>query len=180
MSRIERWVRASFATVRFEQVMCMTIQSLGRLDASLIEGDDLFLADFESNRTSLNEILKFNDRFTMSYLWVLGGYEVVRTICQRIKDNRDDIPHEIAVKFESLKKEFNRLRVPLAKMEAASAHKSTDSHFAYPAINARGIAWQVSQDVFITRLDLSDQLLEALEFARGKDPNLKNVEEPYA
>ena len=160
--------------------MCMTIQSLGRIDVSLIEGDELFLADFENNRNSLNENLKLNDRFTLSYLWVLGGYEVVRTICQRIKENRDGLPDEIAAKFESLKKEFNRLRVPLAKMEAASAHKNTDSHFAYPAINTKGIAWQVSQDIFITRRDLSDQLLETLEFARSIDPNLNNIEVPSA
>ena len=176
MSRTERWVRASFATVRFEQVMCMTIQSLGRIDVSLIEGDELFIANFEINRNSLNENLKLNDRFTLSYLWVLGSYEVVRTICQCIKENRNGISEEMAGKFESLKKEFNRLRVPLAKMEASSAHKSTDSHFAYPAINTRGIAWQVSQDVLITRRDLSDQLLETLEFARSKDPNLNNLE----
>ena len=180
MSRIERWVRASFATVRFEQVMCMTIQGLGRIDVSLIEDDELFLADFENNRNSLNENLKLNDRFTLSYLWVLGGYEVVRTICQRIKEKRDDIPGEVTANFEELKKEFNRLRIPLAKMEAASAHKNTDSHFAYPAINTKGIAWQVSQDVFITRRDLSDRLLEALEFARSNDQNLNNLEVPSA
>ena len=180
MNRIERWVRCSYATVRFEQVMCMTIQSLGRIDASLIEGDELFLADFENTTTSLSEVLKLNDRFTLSYLWVLGSYEVVRTICQRIEENRNGIPDEIVAKFNSLKKEFNRLRVPLAKMEAASAHKNTDSHFAYPAINTSGIAWQVSPDVFITRRDLSDQLLETLEFLRSIDPNLNNLEMPCA
>jgi len=180
MTRIERWINASFATVRFEQVMCLTIQGLGGIDVSLIEGDELFLADFEKNRNSLNENLKLNDRFTLSYLWVLGGYEVARTICQRIKENRDGIPDEVSAKFEELKKEFNRLRVPLAKMEAASAHRTTDSHFAYPAINTKGIAWQVSQDVFITRRDLSDRLLDTLEFARSNDPNITNLEVPSA
>jgi hypothetical protein len=158
----------------------MTIQGLGHIDVSLVEGDDLFLSDFENNRNSLNENLKLNDRFTLSYLWVLGGYEVVRTICQRIKEKRDGVPDEVAAKFEELKKEFNRLRVPLAKMEPASAHRNTDSHFAYPAINTKGIAWQVSQDVFITRRDLADRLLEALELARSNDPNLTNLEVPSA
>jgi hypothetical protein len=181
MNRIERWDRGSFATVRFEQVMCITIQSLGRIDDSLIEGDELFLADFENTRNSLSENLKLHDRFTLSYLWVLGSYEVVRTICQRIEENRNGIPDEIVAKFKSLKNEFNRLRVPLAKMEAASAHKNTDTHFAYPAINTRvGIVWQVSPDVFITRRDLSDQLLETLEFFRSIDPNLNNLEMPCA
>jgi hypothetical protein len=153
----------------------MTIQGLGRIDVALVASDELFIADFENNRNSLDENLKLNDRFTLSYLWVLGGYEVVRTICQRIKEKRDGIPNEVEAKFEELKKEFNRLRVPLAKMEPASRHKNTDSHFAYPAINTKGIAWQVSQDVFITRRDLADRFLDALEIARNNDPNLTNL-----
>ena len=176
MTRIERWVNASFATVQFEQFMVVAIQGLGRLDVSLVEGDESFLADFEQNKNSLDESLKLNERFTLSYLWVLGGYELVRTICQRIKESRVGSPDEVASSFGELKKEFSRLRIPLAKMEPASTHKNTDSHIAYPALNTqKGIAWQVAQDVFITRRDLADRLLVALELARSKNPNLTSL-----
>jgi hypothetical protein len=173
MSRLERWVQASFATAAFEQFMVVVVQGLGRLDVSLVEGDQLFLADFERNRNSVAESLKLNERSTLSYLWVLGAYELVRTICQRFKEARGTFSEEVATSFEKLKREFNRLRVPLAKMEPASAHKSTDSHIAFPALHpTKGVAWQVAPNVFITRQDLADGLLATLEQARGKDPKL--------
>lgn len=173
MSRIERWVNASFATAQFEPFMVMTVQGLGRLDISLLGDDEFFLTDFENNRNSLDETLRLNERFTLSYLWVLGGYELVRCICQRIKESPVCIRDEVADSFSGLKREFNRLRIPLAKMEPSSARKNTDCHIAYPALcPSNGIAWQVARDVFITRRDLADKLLAALELARSKDPNL--------
>jgi hypothetical protein len=132
MNRIERWVNASLATVQFEQFMIVVVQGLGRLDVSLLKDDQFFLSDFKKNKTSLAESLKLNERITLSYLWVLGGYELVRSICQRIKEKRNAFPEKVADSFEELKKEFTRLRVPLAKMEPASAYKNTDSHIAYP------------------------------------------------
>jgi hypothetical protein len=173
MSRVDRWVRASFATATFEQFMVVVVQGLGRLDVSLMEGDQLFLADFENNKTSVTESLKLNERFTLSYLWVLGAYELVRSICQRISEKQDAVPDEIARGFEKLKKEFNRLRVPLAKMEPASAHKKTDSHIAFPVLHpTKGVAWHIAQNVFVSRQDLADSLLATLEHARSKDPKL--------
>ena|ERR1700687_2623634 len=173
MNLLERWVRASFATAKFEDVMVIVVQGLGRLDVSLREGDRLFLANFEENRNSVVESLKLSERFTLSYLWVLGAYELVRAICQRIRENRAAVPDEVARSFATLKSEFARLRMPLAKMEAAKAHKNTDSKIAFSVLDTtKGIAWQVSQDVFITRQDLADRLLAALEDARSKDPKL--------
>lgn len=176
MTRFERWVNASFSTVQFEQFMVIAVQGLGRLDVSLVEDDESFLADFEQNKYSSVESLKFNERLTLSYLWVLGSYELVRSICQRIKESRAGCPDEVANSFGELKKEFNRLRIPLAKMEPASAHVNTDSHIAYPMLHTqKGIAWQVAQNVFITRRDLADRLLATLELARSMNPNLTDL-----
>ena len=181
MARMKRWVDASYATVRFEPDMVSVVQGLGRLDLSLIEDDQNFLADFEKNKESLDQSVKLTERFTLSYLWVLGSYELVRTICQRLQQKDLDVLPEVADSFQQLKKEFNRLRVPLAKMEAASAQKNTDSHIAYPAIHpGKGIAWRVSEGVFITRRDLADRLLETLERTRSKDPKLGVGEESSA
>lgn len=173
MTRQERWIRASYAANRIYLHISMTttIQALGRVDVELAQGDDLFLSDFDNKRESLDECLLLNNRIDLSYLWVLGGYEVVRTICQRIKAKRKEFPYEIAARFEELKQEFNRLRVPLAKMEPASAHKNTDSNFAYPILNSKGITWQVSQNVYISRRELADKLLETLEFTLSNDPS---------
>jgi hypothetical protein len=173
MNRLERWIRASVTTAEFEQFMVIFVQGLGRLEISLGEGDQLFLANFEENKNSLPESLKLSERFTLSHLWVLGAYEVVRTICQRITENRASVPEEIARSFNELKREFARIRIPLAKMEPASAYKDTDSQIAFLALSpTRGIGWEVAQGVFISRQDLADRLLATLEEARSKNPKL--------
>jgi hypothetical protein len=177
---IERWVRASWAAATFvpEPIMAVYIQGLGRLDVSLAAGDEFFLADFEKHKTSVSEGMALNERFTLSHLWVLGAYEVVRTICQRIKVRKGEIPKEVAESFEKLKHEFTRLRVPLAKMEPSGAHKRTDSNIAFPTLHAtKGISWQVSRDVFITRQDLAESLLTALERTRSKSEKFDGVSE---
>jgi hypothetical protein len=103
------------------------------------------------------------DHLTLSYLWVLGAYEIIRALDQRSREDEQFLP-ELKERLKKLKHEFERIRIPLAKFEAATRHRETDSHIAYPAINTeKGIAWRVSVDVWITRRDLSDSMLELLE-----------------
>ena len=129
--------------------MVEVVQGLRRLDTALTEADKIFLSDFEKNKTSLEESLKLSERITLSYLWVLGAYELVRTICQRIKEKGMVFPKDLANDFISIKVEFERLRIPLAKMEPARRHKDTDSHIAHPVIHPdRGIACASSAKCF--------------------------------
>ena len=168
MRTLQRWVDASHSLAKLEPFMVVVAQGLGRLDISLMTEDREFVANIEKNQRSLEENVKLNVRFTTSYLWVLGAYELVRTICQRLIDQKLDQSEQLAKDFGEIKKIFNRLRVPLAKMEPASAHKTTDSHIAYPALHReKGIAWQVSRDIFINRDDLADELLAKLERMKG-------------
>jgi len=175
--RNKRWINAAFATQQFEPSMLIIVQGLGRLDVSLIEDEDSLFERIEKKTcSSFDDSAALNDRITNSYLWVLGGYELIRTICQRIKEKNNGIPIEISNSFEVLKKDFNRLRVPLAKMESASAHKGTDYHIAYPTLDfQKGIAWRVSHDAVITRRELSDKMLETLELARSLNSTTDSV-----
>ena len=57
---------------------------------------------------------------------------------------------------------MERLRIPLAKMETVRRFP-TDGSMAYPTISRDfGVAWHVAQDTYITRRELSDQLLDFL------------------
>lgn len=175
-TRYERWIKASIPTAKYELFMVSAIQSLGRLDIKLIEEDNDFLIEFEKNRNSLEANDKLNDRMTISYLWVLGAYEAIRTITQRIRESEDLVSQNIASEFSDLKRKFNRLRVPLAKMEPASAHRATDSHIAYPGIDLEhGIAWQVAENTYISRRELSDNFLNVLESGRMDQLNNANA-----
>ena len=170
--RISSWVKNSFAAARFEQFLPVTIQMLGRLDCHLIAEDARFVSLASEVREGIPEALRLNDRFTLSYLWVLGAYEVIRTIHQRVPQVVD-LDGGVASEIVTTKRRFARLRIPLAKMEPARAHEDTDGPIAYPALHPTlGTAWQVAPEAFISRRELSDLLLTVLEHLRACNPNL--------
>jgi hypothetical protein len=160
-SRFERWVKASFVTARYEHFMPATVQGLGRIDQILyVEDQRLVSEPLESAEPS-----DLTLHITLSHLWVLGAYEVLRTIHQRCREGGgvDESVRDVLRRFE-------RLRIPLAKFEPAGRHKETDTKIAYPALNAQyGVAWQVAEDVFIPRGELSDEFLMLLEGKRQEN-----------
>jgi hypothetical protein len=99
----------------------------------------------------------------MGYLWVLGAYEIIRTLDQMFRNVRK-YPAQQQLGTEQLKHAFERVRIPLAKLEPATRYKSTDNRFAVPAlILGRGLGWTVAEGVSIARGELSTQFLEFLE-----------------
>lgn len=162
MKRLERWVKASHAAGRYEPFMVQPIQGLGKLDVSLIETDRKIVDSISSNPESIESSLELTEQLTQSWLWVLGGYEIVRTISE-FTSKSEDLQVDVRNKIAGTKKSFARIRMPLAKFQAATKHK-TDSHTAYPALNTtKGVAWQIATDCTITRRELSDDLLDMLE-----------------
>ena len=157
--RNKRWVSVSHKLAAFDHFIVVTAQGLGKLDSKLLKEDEMLV----QQRSTSNPFGDMSDHITMSYLWVLGTYEIIRSLDQRAKDDANFLP-EIKERLQQLKWRFERLRIPLAKFEAAKKHSETDSHIAYPGINVElGIAWQVSEDTWITRRELSDSMLELLE-----------------
>lgn len=140
LPRYHRWVNASHIAAKYEPFMVPSIQGLGRLDHDLYEQDGLLTAN-PMALSSDSDLGALSYHITMSYLWVLGAYEIIRSMQQRNKEGglNDE-------KLAALLRKFERLRMPLAKFEPAKRHKKTDSQIAYPALNELyGIAWQVSR-----------------------------------
>lgn len=158
LPRLHRWVNASHTAAKYETFMVISIQGLGRLDHDLYEQDKLISENPEALSLG-GDLGALSYHITMSYLWVLGAYEVLRSIRQRIKESgsQDEA-------LTTLLRKFERLRMPLAKFEAATRHKETDSRIACPALNSQhGIAWQVSESTFISRGELANEFLALLE-----------------
>lgn len=86
-ARRAAWVRVSFATGGLEPFQAPLIQQLGFLETHLAAADKAFLAADQKDRETIAVAVVMTERITLSYLWVLGGYELVRTICQRLKEN---------------------------------------------------------------------------------------------
>lgn len=163
MDRFKRWVDASHGLARYEKWMIVTVQGLGKIDAKLVREDEHIL----ENGKSSSPMGDLSDQITLSYLWVLGAYELVRTLDQRLREqsNTEREPRE---RTQQLKWKFERIRVPLAKFEASRRHSETDSSIAYPGINTeQGTAWHIAADTWVTRKELSHALLETCEWLKA-------------
>jgi hypothetical protein len=157
--RNARWVRCSHTLGAFDAFMVITAQGLGKLDAKLIIEDECIT----NHQKPCNPFGDLSDHITLSYLWVLGAYEVIRAIYQRAREENTFFP---AYKndIHQLKLEFERIRIPLAKYEAAKRFSETDSHIAYPGVHQDlGISWQLSADTWVNRRTLSDSMLSLFE-----------------
>lgn len=162
VERVQRWVSAGLKVAPIEKMMLPVVHALGQKDCELIQRDQMALFAFSqiearAIQSTDRHAIEFNDLLTQSYFWVLGAYEIIRSICERLDgDSRQK-------EARDAKHIFERVRMPLAKMATANRYKA-DSPIAYPALNMRhGIAWQVQKDVFVTRFELSETFLSFLE-----------------
>lgn len=162
-TRYAEWVRLSHKTAKFQAFMAFTIQGLGKFDAKLMAEDRHYLSLPEAERLGIERSMELTDRLISSYLWVLGAYEVIRSIDQCCREDSSLLNGEQINNVESVKHLFERVRVPLAKFEPARRFSETDSAVAYPSLSReRGIAWQVADGVFIARGELSECFLKLL------------------
>ena len=164
--RFERWVDCSFRVGKIkDDFLIPVIQDLGRLDSKLIPEDKKFLELLPQDPNDPDAIqtgIALGEHITISYLWVLGAYEFIRTLDERCRNQPAIFGKNINRKVNETKREFERVRVPLAKLKVARNYPS-DSRIAFPAFGSRGVAWRISKTTFIQRRELSDKLLELLE-----------------
>lgn len=150
----------------FTQRRCPGIRSrslysrIGEIDAKLIHDDKAFRALSKEKRSEYDQMIRLTDRITLSQLWVLGAYEVTRTLDERFRNRPKVLTKRLGQQILTTKKAFARVRIPLAKFEPAGAHRSTDFAVAFPAMHRDlGISWKVANRLFVPRRQLSDKLL---------------------
>jgi hypothetical protein len=159
LERNKRWGDVSHKFNSFTPFVAVTIQGLGTLDSKLTIEDEILVKTGKPK----NPFGNLNDLITQSYLWVLGVYELIRSLEQRAKNDNLFFP-KFKQDLKNLKLEFARIRIPLSKFEPASGHADTDSAIAFPAfINGQGIGWKISEQFWISRRELSDKMLNLLE-----------------
>ena len=153
--------------------MIPLVQGLGRFDCHLIQEDARFAALNQEQSSSVRERTLLTDRVTLSYFWVLAAYELVRTLDQRWRIGATTLPDEFGSRVTALKRRMERLRIPLAKLETARRFP-TDSPFAYPTITRDfGVAWHIAQDMYVTRRELADELLNFLADLKKRQTSKK-------
>lgn len=162
-------MKVSVGLGRFEQEMMWGIQQIGRIDVRLIQADEEWTKRFATDALSPDETTAVGEHITACQHWILGAYEFIRTLCDRLND--DDIektPEDVRQRAEEVKHKFARLRMPLAKMEPASKFSKEDWSSAKPGrLPGKGMSWKVNETTAISRIELSDALLEVLELRRA-------------
>ena len=160
--RFSKWIDVSCAVGGVDQYkssMVFAMQGLARLDCQLISADEQYLRLTEQQRATICVSNEFTERLTLSYLWVLGAYELLRTLDQRTREAAFGTPSSMAARITATKHLFERVRIPLAKFEASRLNPN-DSPVAYPAINPiHGVAWHIADNTFVSRRELADAFL---------------------
>ena len=162
--RIWRWELAIQAIRYTEPNLEFLLNMLAKIDQELYDNNQRH-TEMAKNPPSakLSEWFTVQESIGMSYLWVLGAYEAIRTLDQRFRDMNSAAAqrHQASTKLKHL---YERQRVPLAKLEPSNRHCATDYAFPRPGIDeGHGIAWEVACDVVISRSQLSDDFLSLLE-----------------
>lgn len=170
-----RWVAASFAIGKighdpFGGHPAYQIQSLGRLDGRLRDEDKEIGELFDKNDEH-EPSWALSDYLSVSRLWVLDGYELIRTLrgCLRAKlwQPPDAVTGDLA-RVEGL---FKRVRIPLAKFEPAFRTVQAAPGDIVPEpvfVRGHGAGWNIgdSSPDIVARQELADSLLRSLEKAR--------------
>lgn len=157
----EKWVAHSFRWIRSNMDLGLPhhIQMLGIVDSELRGIRRQHIFDDQGRPIEDENGTLVLERYQIkAHLWVLGAYEVVRMISQRLwKD--DSLAQEFSIEtVQEIKKLFERIRIPLAKLEASKRYKKTDYDVPSAGVGERGIGWQVSNDTIIYQEHLSEQL----------------------
>ncbi len=161
-SRMSRWLATLYILDKIDTDISILVKQLAKLDNKLIEWSKKHDPESRIEKGTLDD---FEEYLTISYLWVLGAYEIIRTIYQRC-ENQNIFRQEIINQIKDVKDYFTRIRVPLAKLEPAKKYKNTDHSIAFPHNTKFGLGWLIGNNRCILRINLSDKFLELLELMK--------------
>jgi hypothetical protein len=173
------WEKYSEPLEIIEPTLPIFFRGLGRIECDLIRRFDTI--DFEDYPNPKNKIIRygtpeFTDFLTLSHLWVMGIYEIVRTLCQKSKEKK--LFSETARQHLDIAKSFlERVRVPLAKIEPCRKNKEG---YSYPVIyynSSEGMVWHIGDEEQYSMFKLRFHLFNALDFvhrswSENKEKNL--------
>ncbi|WP_285404890.1 hypothetical protein [Luteibacter sp. ME-Dv--P-043b] len=162
--RYSEWVRfAGFVIRRATGGLPHHLQLLGIVDAELrgIRREHLLGQDGRPLEDAFG-ILMHERIIIQAHLWVLGVYEFIRMLDERLRDNPALATDASIAMITATKRQFSRLRVPLAKLEPESRHAKEDLVVPLPGMGPAGIAWQLNPDLMVYQEDLSDVLMDML------------------
>ena len=158
IERRNKWIKNSHKLRVVIDEIEVPFQGLANIDAKLVIEDMKII-----NGKPSSPYGDITEHMTRSYLWVLGSYEIIRTLSQFADAGNSNKFEGMKEDIRLLKHEFEKLRVPLAKFEAARRNPN-GYPFAYPVIDKDlGVSWLIGQNDHVPRKYLSDKMLALVE-----------------
>lgn len=179
--RFSEWVEYSYGLRFTDMLLIGNAQGLGLLDVELIKEfpEIKIISDLEKDR------LKKLRHITLSELWVLGAYELIRVIDEITSTRKDEISAEVIKKIKENLTLFTELRVPLAKFQKSGQKKLFSGLSSKCEFDEQlGLGWKIIflykkklETKIFYRKDLSNNLLEMFKFItediRAKETNAR-------
>lgn len=174
--RYSEWVENSFDGLRFVDMLLIgNAQGLGLLDIELIEEFPKIKMDSQLEQDRLNKLR----HITLSELWVMGAYELIRIMDEMIPKNKDMLSDETKRKLRDSLSVFTEIRIPLVKFKERGNHKLYSGITQFKWDSVKGIGWEIifSRNYkivtkIIYRKELGDIFLDLLKSA-GNDIRAK-------
>jgi hypothetical protein len=165
--RQEEWL---LNTPKLDEVEYLSISYVGlaALDARLVQVDRTLLKNGVIDSIPLIHSKKLSEHYALSGLWVLGAYELCRTLHEYTKDekNKGSRYEPYVASIKSLKGQLAEVRIPMAKLQKPKKGRKNapEASVAWPAFSpSKGIAWEIGDGIAVARQTLSDQFLSLMK-----------------
>lgn len=152
-SRNKDWIESSQALENLEPFMMVSVQGLGRIDLEII-------SESLNINKKINQGLDLARILTLSQLWTLGAFELLRSI-DSLSKSQLVFSEDSKKKIRDLKSYFAKIRTPLAKFQK---NNFREKQIAYPIWFPEADAgWLIESNFAISRRDLADKLINLLK-----------------
>ena len=160
--RLIKWDTKSLNLISVDGKFPGIVRGLGRLDCYLRIQDELIIQTFGKKDLYPN-LSALEDFLTLSQLWVFGAYEFLRSLQQYLEAKKDLVDENKFEAVRDMKIKFERIRIPLAKLEPAKRFSNSDDvpKGALVLSNARdkGWCWKLNEEQYVWRKELGEDLL---------------------
>lgn len=161
-NRLSEWENNSMGLMHIEMLLVGNAQGLGILDVELIEE----FPELKINSQLYEDRLRKLRHITLSELWVMGAYELVRLI-NDINKNRNFIKENTKVKLKEVLTIFTEIRIPLTKFQKQGEKRLYSKIVTKNLFDSdKGIGWHLydgKKSEAVYRRDLGDLFLELLK-----------------
>jgi hypothetical protein len=180
-ARESLWVTLAHCLKIIDRSLIAYVQGLGKIDVTLARAENKYKKYFtkypdvrfaDNIKKWVKNRINKNDNIILAQLWVLGCYEVIRTIEQYLREHKNSNFNKSEILFRETKHFYERIRMPLAKLEPAKRSKGKDFNIAMPGYStSASMVWKINNEEFIAREDLAYSFIDCLKILKEETKN---------